>query len=245
MPRYPKAVWKPLTGHFNPGTMLQRTGVVLHITDGTVEPFGDFQASPDGRGGKSAHFCVDRDGTVYQYVEISDTSWHASAVNSSTVGIEHVALTKVTADLLNSKNHTSLEEMPATPEQYAASAELVAWLCKTLNIPPDRKHVREHCEASPNDGHPLCCHAELNPDDVVKKARDIFFHTTSAAQRVLLALGPGTPWMRLADIKNRVKEFPGDFFASTEGILRELEKAGAVMIMEERGQILQATKNRP
>src|SRR5580698_9883224 len=140
MLQYPKAVWKPLQGHSSPGTPQQRTGVVIHITDGTSEPFGDFQQSPDGRGGKSAHFCIDRDGTVYQYVDVADTSWHASAVNSSTVGIEHVALTKFTADALNAKFHSSLEETPATKEQYAASAELICWLCKTLNIPPDRAH---------------------------------------------------------------------------------------------------------
>jgi N-acetyl-anhydromuramyl-L-alanine amidase AmpD len=245
MIQYPKAEWKPLKGHSNPGTLQQRTQIVLHITDGTVEPFGDFQASPDGIGGKSAHFGIDRDGKVYQYVDVADTSWHADPVNSSTVGIEHVALTKFTADQLNAKYHTSLVEMPATPQQYAASAELLCWLCKLLNIPPDRRHIREHCEVSPHSGHSLCCHGALDPDKVVNAARDIFFHSTSAGQRVLFAMGPGTPWLRLSEIKDRVKLYPGDFFASTEGILRELEKAGAVQILEERGQIRQAYKTRP
>lgn len=246
MTKYPKAEWKPLTGHSNPGTLLQRTGIVLHITDGTAEPFGEFQRSPDGNLGKSAHFGIDRDGKVYQYVDVADTSWHAHPVSSSTVGIEHVALTKFTADKLNAEHHnTNLVEMPATDDQYAASAELLCWLCKLLCIPPDRRNIREHCEVSPQSGHSLCCHGGLDPDKVVKAARDLFFHSTSARQRVLFAMGRGASWLRLSEIKDRVKLFPGDFFASTEGILRELEKTGDVMIMEDRGQIRQATKSRP
>ena len=121
MDQYPKAVWKPLQGHSNPGTLQQRNGVVLHITDGTSLPFDDFQNSPDGNGGKSSHFCIDRDGTVYQYVDVKDTAWHANGVNLRTVGIEHVALTQVTADKLNIKYHTNLVAVgsPGTELEFA------------------------------------------------------------------------------------------------------------------------------
>ena len=102
----------------------------------------------------------------------------------------------------------------------------------------------EHCEASPNDGHSWCCHAELNPDEVVTAARRKFFASTSARQRVLLAMGPGTPRLRLSEITDRVNLYPGDFVPSVEATLRELRNDGAAMLQEQRGRILQAYKSR-
>ena len=64
-------------------------------------------------------------------------------------------------------------EMPATNEQYAASARLVSWLCSVLKVRCDREHVRTHNEASPRDGHVLCCVGALDPDRVVSMAQKV------------------------------------------------------------------------
>lgn len=154
--QYPKAVWKPLGGHSAIGTLAQRNTIVLHITAGSTMDgaFETFKASVSPNR-VSAHFIIDRDGTVYQLMSISETAWHASAVNAHSVGIEHVAVPG---------------SLPATEAQYAASAALVKWLCGMMGIPIDRNHVRGHNEASPIDKHPLCCSGALSADRVVSMA---------------------------------------------------------------------------
>jgi hypothetical protein len=65
------------------------------------------------------------------------------------------------------------------------------------------------------------------------------------SQRVLAAMGPGTPWLRLSQIKERVKHTSGDFVPSVETALRELNAAGLVVTSEARGQIIEAARTRP
>ncbi len=150
---YPLAVQRPLAGHSAPGTLTERNLVVLHITHGptAASAIATFEGSR-APNRASAHFVIDRDGTVYQLLPLSDTAWHASQANLHSIGIEHAA---VAGSLL------------CTPEQYQASAMLVAWVCQQLGIPCDRNHVRTHNEVSPRDGHVLCCTGGLDPDKVV------------------------------------------------------------------------------
>lgn len=172
---YPLAKWTPLVEHSAVGTFAQRKQIVLHSTEGTTAAgaIATFKSSvPPHR--VSAHFVIDRDGTIYQLVDLRDTAWHASQVNAVSVGIEHVALSAVGAATLNTAHKTTtFQYLPATDEQYASSAELVAWLCQKMGIPCDRQHVREHCEASPADGHVLCCHGAVDPDRIVQTAAKI------------------------------------------------------------------------
>ena len=155
---YPKAKWHALAGHSAPGRIEDRDLVVLHITEGSTAAgaIATFEQSKTP-GRVSAHFVIDRDGTVYQLLDIRETAWHASAVNARSIGIEHAATTK---------------GLPATEAQYAASAALVAWCCERMNVPCDRAHVRTHNEASPRDGHVLCCTGGLDPERVVAMAAD-------------------------------------------------------------------------
>jgi N-acetyl-anhydromuramyl-L-alanine amidase AmpD len=154
---YPGAVVERLTDHSAPGTLEQRKLIVLHITAGSTarSAIETFKASK-APNRVSAHFVIDRDGTVYQLLPLEETAWHASGVNSKSIGIEHAA---IPGTLL------------CTDEQVAASAKLLAWLCDTLKIPCDRQHVKGHNEASPQDGHVLCCSGALDADAVVLRAR--------------------------------------------------------------------------
>ena len=154
---YPGAKWTPLADHSQPGNIRERKLIVLHITEGSsaASAIATFKASVHPHR-VSAHFVIDRDGTVYQLVDLNDTAWHASTVNSKSVGIEHAA---------------TAEGLPATEEQYTASAKLVAWLVNELGIPLSRQFVRTHYEASPVDGHVKCCTGGLDPDRVVTMAQ--------------------------------------------------------------------------
>lgn len=154
---YPKAIWQPLENHSAPGNLSDKNTIVLHITGGgsAASAIATFKASVSPHR-VSAHFVIDRDGTVYQLVDIKDIAWHASQCNTHSVGIEHAATTEPL--------------MQATNEQYAASAALVAWLCGELKIDCDRAHIRTHNECSPADGHVQCCTGGLDPDRVVRMA---------------------------------------------------------------------------
>ena len=153
---FPQAVWKPLDHHSSPGTLAQRNMVVLHITEGanaagTIEWF----KQSSGKSAVSAHFVIDRDGTVYQLVSIADTAWHCNAANGHTIGIEHAAISG---------------KLMATEEQYAASAMLVKWLCEQMKVACDREHVRSHFEVDQTHLHVQCCKGALDPDRVVSMA---------------------------------------------------------------------------
>jgi N-acetylmuramoyl-L-alanine amidase-like protein len=89
---------------------------------------------------------------------VNDTAWHASQVNAHSVGIEHAAVTGT---------------LMATDAQYEASAKLIVWLAKLMNVPIDRKHFLTHWEASPIDNHRLCCTGALDPDRLVLLAQQL------------------------------------------------------------------------
>jgi N-acetyl-anhydromuramyl-L-alanine amidase AmpD len=156
---YPEAVWRPLLDHSAYGRLEQRDLIVLHCTQGpTAEgAIATFEASVHPNR-VSAHFVIDRDGTVYQLLSIADTAWHASQVNSRSIGIEHAAMTGT---------------LMATDAQYEESAKLIAWLCKEMLMACDREHIQGHNECSPRDGHTLCPTGALNIDKVVGMAAAI------------------------------------------------------------------------
>lgn len=158
MSAYPNAKLDLLPlDHSAEGTVA-RDLIVLHVTAGpsAQSAINTFKASVAPHR-VSAHFCIDRDGTVYQLVDTVRTAWHASQVNSRSIGVEHAAIP---------------QSLPVTDAQYAASAALVAWLCGELLIPCDSDHVMGHNQASPADGHVGCCEPTLSVEKVIAAARD-------------------------------------------------------------------------
>ncbi|MEM9379380.1 MAG: peptidoglycan recognition family protein [Planctomycetota bacterium] len=124
--------------------------IVIHITGGPAMNEGPainhFRSS-----GASAHYIVNREGSITQMVRDRDIANHVDNIHSSSnangIGIEHV----------NPWN--SAQRLRPTPAQYAASARLVAWLCKTYEIPADHRPqrgtpgIRGHQEEQPRTSH--------------------------------------------------------------------------------------------
>ena len=177
-PEYPAAVAAWIEGHSQPANLSDKNMIVLHETEGSTAEgaISTFRQSVAPHR-VSCHFVIDRDGTVYQCISIADIAWHASQVNAHSVGIEHAGISPTGAKAISHAHalmtppRPPISAMPCTEAQYVASAKLVAWLCGRLQIPCDRVHVREHCEASPADHHDLCCHGALDPDRVVTMAK--------------------------------------------------------------------------
>lgn len=88
-------------------------GIVFHYTAGC----GSDLSSVFQERRVSAHFSVDRDGNIYQYVPVAEVAWHADRANGFYVGIEHSALPG-TCDL--------------TDRQLEASAALSAAICEYI-----------------------------------------------------------------------------------------------------------------
>lgn len=187
---FPGALWQPLVGHSNPGTLEQKKMGVIHSAEGGTASgvFATFTGSryPNR---VSAHFCVDRafrpDGSglvdIFQFLPLTDIAWHASAVNSISIGIEHATMSQEGADDYNRSYASQIEAgsrkpflaLPMTDAQYHSSARLIAWLSKVLKIPCDREHWKGHQECSPQDHHVLCCSGAIDADRLIALASGI------------------------------------------------------------------------
>jgi hypothetical protein len=111
--------------------------IVLHCTtaatvEGTINWFLDRESQV------SAHYVVDKNGDIYQMVRDECSAWHARAVNSRSIGIEHVG--------------TASDRL--TDAQSMASAQLVRWLAATYGIPA--ANVLGHKFAPGNEGTTDC-----------------------------------------------------------------------------------------
>jgi len=92
--------------------------IVLHCTTaatagGTINWFLNRKSQV------SSHYVVDKNGDIYQMVRDECSAWHAKAVNSRSIGIEHVA--------------TASDRL--TDAQSLASAQLVRWLAAAYGVP--------------------------------------------------------------------------------------------------------------
>jgi hypothetical protein len=111
--------------------------IVLHSTTAaTVE--GTINWFMDPKSQVSAHYVVDKNGDIYQMVSDDRSAWHAKAINSRSIGIEHVG--------------TATDRL--TDAQSKASAQLVRWLAAQYGIPAE--NVMGHGFAPCNEGTTDC-----------------------------------------------------------------------------------------
>lgn len=150
---YPGATWVAADPSNYRSASRQRVSIiVIHCTDGheNAQPVAEMWQGPQH--GSSAHFVIGQDGTVLQCVRIKDVAWHAHSANSWSVGIEHCARTP--GEL--SKPGYADPGLPPSDAQYAASAQLVAWLCAQEGLQPSRVCVVGHNEADSVTTHRQC-----------------------------------------------------------------------------------------
>lgn len=148
---YPQAQWVPAhASNFRRGRPVAApTLIVIHETDGHADAAPVAEMWQGANHGSSAHFVIGQDGTVIQCVALADTAWHAHEANGRSVGIEHSARTP------GELGHDD-PGLPPSDVQYQASARLVAWLCRELQLHPTRVAVLGHVEADKTTTHTLC-----------------------------------------------------------------------------------------
>lgn len=84
----------------------------------------------------SIHYVIDQGGNVVPMIPEKNEARHAGSANPYSIGIEHTG--KVIASTY-------------TETLYRTSAKLVADICARRGIPPDRKHILGHYEATKTD----------------------------------------------------------------------------------------------
>jgi hypothetical protein len=116
MARMPEAEWRgPLpSSNYRSGGMGAPVGVIIHHIDGSLAAADSTFHNPAR--GASAHFGVDFDGRIVQWVDTHDVAYAQCQGNwQSWVSIE------------NASDHTD-DNAPLTPAQIDANARIIAWL---------------------------------------------------------------------------------------------------------------------
>lgn len=133
--------------HFTSGRNgLSPIAIVIHIMEGTLSGTDSWFQDPDSK--VSAHYGIGKNGEVHQYVQETDTAWHAGRVdhpswkliktsggtfvnpNSYTIGIEH----------------EGFADTDWTDAMYNASAELIRAISTRWNFLIDKDRVIGHRE---------------------------------------------------------------------------------------------------
>jgi len=139
--------WMPIPHH----TKSNRTSediqaIVIHTTEGYHPSYFTF-IDPDRHA--SAHYSVERDGSVIYMVEEKDKAWHAgSSVNDWSIGIEVTGFT-----VEDGKSSAVGDPIGFGMAQMKSLAKLVANIAKRNNIPIDRDHIFGHVHTGSCDAN--------------------------------------------------------------------------------------------
>ena len=138
MATFPGSTWRPgpRSKQGYPGLAINAAqGVICHSAVGSLAGamarLDNIARNPDGtfteRAAASWHFTIAKDGRVLQHYDTLAVCWHAGSRgwNGRLIGIEHEGGADTPATVSE----------PLTPEQLAASVNLVRWLSVTHNFP--------------------------------------------------------------------------------------------------------------
>lgn len=121
--------------------------VVIHIMEGSLSGTDSWFKSPVSN--VSAHYGIGNTGEVHQYVDETNTAWHAGRVNAPSWKL----IKPSDSGLFINPNfyttgieHEGNEDSEWTNSMYNSSSEMVRSICSRWNIPIDRDHVIGHHE---------------------------------------------------------------------------------------------------
>lgn len=157
--------FKPVVNYTKGRKGYKPEAFVIHIAQGTLQGGYSWFNTPASK--VSAHYMVSRDGTIWQFVKLEDTAWHAGGVasptwkllkpgvnpNLYTIGIEHEGFTGE----------------PWTKAMYNATAELIGQISREWGIPVDRKHIIGHYQIN-STGRANCPGSGVNLETLVNSA---------------------------------------------------------------------------
>lgn len=132
--------FKPVVNYTKGRSGYRPEAIVIHIAEGSLIGGYSWFNNPNSK--VSSHYMVSKNGTIWQFVKLEDTAWHAGGVsnpnwshlksgvnpNLYTIGIEHEGFTGE----------------PWSDAMYNATAELIGQLGRDWGIAVDREHIIGH-----------------------------------------------------------------------------------------------------
>ncbi len=146
------------------------TGIVYHYTVGDLDSFtADFMGQTGRQA--SANYVVDRDGTIYQFVDPDDAAWTHGDVSNPRTDLPWLTNTLTTMtkygdfrgnlntyaigiEIVNSGNAIDPNYEDYTPEQMAAVAQLTAYLVDRYGMTPGTDNLIGHEDVSDHKSDP-------------------------------------------------------------------------------------------
>jgi N-acetyl-anhydromuramyl-L-alanine amidase AmpD len=144
--------------------------IVIHIIVGSLKSADAQFGNPASK--VSAHYGVGRDGVVHQYVQETDTAFHAGIIDRPNRDLlQEVLRPNVNPNLYTiGIEHEGFANQDWTEAQIATSTELVREIASRWDIPLDRKHVIKHHEIRFAKS---CPGENVNMDALIAKANGL------------------------------------------------------------------------
>ncbi len=138
---------KPSPNFFKGRKNYQPIAIVVHIMEGTLDGTDSWFKDPASK--VSAHYGIGTTGTIHQYVQETDSAWHAGRVNAPVWRlIKHTS----SGGFINPNyytigiEHEGEDDSDWTDEMYASSSSLIKAISNRWHIPLDRDHIIGHHE---------------------------------------------------------------------------------------------------
>lgn len=154
-----------LSVNFAEGRTAEIEGIVIHVMEGTIQSARSwFNADVSN---VSAHYGIGKDGAIDQYVEESDTAWHAGRVLSPTAQIVRDLAGNNPNSYTIGIEHEGSGRDPLTSAQRASSVWLIREIAKRHpRVKLDRYHIVGHHEIYAGK----TCPGAIDVDALVKEA---------------------------------------------------------------------------
>lgn len=141
--------------------------IVIHVTEGNAASVISWFNNPEAKA--SAHYMVQRDGKIVQFVSEEDTAWHAGRVNApvAPIVLERRGVNPNNYSIGIEHEGTGKEEL--APDQRVSSLALIRAICLRHTIPIDRRHIVGHREIFSFK----TCPGKIDVDRLVREARTV------------------------------------------------------------------------
>lgn len=137
--------------------------IVIHIAEGNKnQVFSTFINEQ-----KSSHLLVNKDGSIWQFVNTKDTAWGNGIVNNpiSSIVLSRPNINPNLYTISIENEGYSFDDI--TDAQYNSNVALVSFLCKKWNIPMDSTHIIRHREIESTKS----CPGMINIEKIIQKVR--------------------------------------------------------------------------
>lgn len=153
-----------LTLNYRKGRRAKADTIVIHVTEGGAASVISWFSSPEAK--VSAHYMVEMNGTVVQFVREDDEAWAQGRVERPTASVVLSRPDQNPNAYCISIEHEGDGEHELTPAQRASSVALIRDIAARHNIPIDRRHILGHHEIFA----PKTCPGAISVDALVRDA---------------------------------------------------------------------------